>query len=329
MPRRKYRALDLQQLTSPFKLRSTSSYHPPNFLDRRDSFFSEQTTCKHPPSPPKTSTPGGESLELPDSCILRPSSRQALELLRFGSSTPSVNLITTSESLSTEHSYRPRIFLESDFPPLSQGSSRSDSIDNRAQRRCVTLPEPSQHNQLYEDSASISDFDTRSERTATTEPTPYSESYSGSEHSLQINSKPAFTAVESARRLSARFRHKFTRRDSTPNSTESGKYWCRNDMASAFPQMSGDARRHYQSGSTRFENRPPVNRQTPCKNGPLCRKFQEGLYTHSLPLHAPVGSPPTGTCPFNHDFSSTLPPANGLGAYVDPPSILAFRTDVS
>lgn len=60
--------------------------------------------------------------------------------------------------------------------------------------------------------------------------------------------------------------------------------------------MSGDARR-YPSGafSSRIENSRPMNTQL-CRNGPQCRKFQEG------------------TCNFNHDFSSLV--SNGLNGLV-------------
>jgi len=61
-------------------------------------------------------------------------------------------------------------------------------------------------------------------------------------------------------------------------------YTARYDMASAFPQMSGDARRHFPSGPNRYENRAPVGRPTTCKNGPLCRKYQEGLILESLSI---------------------------------------------
>ena len=51
----------------------------------------------------------------------------------------------------------------------------------------------------------------------------------------------------------------------------------RDDMASAVPRMSGDARRYNSSGTARYENKPPMN-QSPqlCKNGPHCRKHKEG-----------------------------------------------------
>lgn len=67
----------------------------------------------------------------------------------------------------------------------------------------------------------------------------------------------------------------FPRRRSNIQLLSRSPVLCRDDMASGFSQMSGDARRHW-SGN-RYENRPPVSRSTPCKNGPLCRKYQEGL----------------------------------------------------
>ena len=48
------------------------------------------------------------------------------------------------------------------------------------------------------------------------------------------------------------------------------------DMATGFQQrMSGDARRFPSTGYTRTENRPPMSTVL-CRNGPQCRKFQEG-----------------------------------------------------
>ena len=59
--------------------------------------------------------------------------------------------------------------------------------------------------------------------------------------------------------------------------TDFGK--CRDDMATAFPRTSGDARRYPSSSSSsgphRLENRPPMSTVL-CRNGPQCRKFQEG-----------------------------------------------------
>ncbi|KAK3679109.1 PAB-dependent poly(A)-specific ribonuclease subunit 3 [Vermiconidia calcicola] len=65
------------------------------------------------------------------------------------------------------------------------------------------------------------------------------------------------------------------------------------DMAAGFQRVSGDARRYPSSSFTRTENRPPMGTVL-CRNGPQCRKFQEG------------------TCNYNHDFSALT--ANGLNA---------------
>lgn len=50
-----------------------------------------------------------------------------------------------------------------------------------------------------------------------------------------------------------------------------------NDMAAGFPMQSGDARRHNSAThrNGRFENQRPMSSQL-CRNGPQCRKFQEG-----------------------------------------------------
>ncbi|KAF2764489.1 hypothetical protein EJ03DRAFT_26451 [Teratosphaeria nubilosa] len=67
-------------------------------------------------------------------------------------------------------------------------------------------------------------------------------------------------------------------------------------------RMSGDARR-FPSSNHRFENQRPMSSQS-CRNGPQCRKYQEG------------------TCNYNHDFSGAFQ-ANGLSKKslnVDSPS---------
>ncbi|KAI7282375.1 PAB-dependent poly(A)-specific ribonuclease subunit pan3 [Hortaea werneckii] len=64
-------------------------------------------------------------------------------------------------------------------------------------------------------------------------------------------------------------------------------------MAAGPQRVSGDARRYNSYGgfNHRFENQRPMSQQL-CRNGPQCRKYQEG------------------TCNFNHDFSSLA--SNGL-----------------
>ncbi len=47
------------------------------------------------------------------------------------------------------------------------------------------------------------------------------------------------------------------------------------DMAAGFHRLSGDARRYPSSTFVRGENRPPMNNIL-CRNGPQCRKYQEG-----------------------------------------------------
>ena len=75
-----------------------------------------------------------------------------------------------------------------------------------------------------------------------------------------------------------------------------------NDMAAGFQRTSGDARRYITTNPVRTENRPPMNGVL-CRNGPQCRKYQEG--SSSLCLHDDiVNLQLTGTCNFNHDFSS-------------------------
>ena len=74
-------------------------------------------------------------------------------------------------------------------------------------------------------------------------------------------------------------------------------------MATVPFRVSGDGRR-----PSRYENRNPMS-NIQCRNGPHCRKFQEGRLplsqstyrSHSLPL---------GSCHYNHDFASMA--SNGL-----------------
>jgi hypothetical protein len=74
----------------------------------------------------------------------------------------------------------------------------------------------------------------------------------------------------------------------------------RDDMAAGINRMSGDARRFPSPGTfnNRYENQRPMN--TLCRNGPQCRKFQEG------------------TCSYNHDFGGGVFQTNGLSTLVPP-----------
>lgn len=83
---------------------------------------------------------------------------------------------------------------------------------------------------------------------------------------------------------------------------------CSDDMATGFQRVSGDARRYPSSNFTRVENRPPMSTVL-CRNGPQCRKFQEGQVQASCVNHS-TGLQLTGTCNYNHDFSGIA--ANGL-----------------
>lgn len=85
------------------------------------------------------------------------------------------------------------------------------------------------------------------------------------------------------------------------------------DMAAGFQRMSGDARRYPSSNFNRTENRPPMNNVL-CRNGPQCRKFQEGLETTLATNASSAGLQLTGTCSYNHDFSGVS--ANGLAVLV-------------
>jgi len=271
MPRQKYTALDMQQLTS--SSRSTSPQH--TAPESCDSFLSEPSCTPRVRAvslPPST---GQDPLQLPDYCIPRPTSRSALELLRFGSLQESVEPSPTNERLppGKPPAAEPLVFAESDFPPLREVLTHpSDLVDIKPARRCITLPESWQQRQYRRASSAP----LRKPETRTRKQTSRSIRYSIIGADSQASRKKASVLIESGDASPEQATDKPLRKDSLCPPVEVRKRRARNDMASAFPQMSGDARRHYPSGSTRYENRPPVNRATPCKNGPLCRKFQEG-----------------------------------------------------
>lgn len=267
MPRKKYLALDLQQLTSTSRSSSTSASSPIS----GEFLFSGALCCRDRTlsEPSKTAS---QALQLPPTCIPRKSSREALELLRFGS----LDLVvepTPKRRPSPDKLHKPIIFVESDFPPLRHVSSPLEGlVDNSCVTRSVTLPESFQQRQSRKSAtASLRDIEIRSRK-----PTARSARYRDKEVGFQRARSTASTPAQFDDSNYSQDTTTYFRRDSLAVPVESGKRRVRNDMASAFPQMSGDARRHYPSGSTRYENRAPVNRATPCKNGPLCRKFQEG-----------------------------------------------------
>lgn len=313
MPRKKYRALDLQQLTLPSRSTTSPFYNTSDAPARHDSFSSQSAGDRLQ----KLLDPGSSPpLELPDTCILTSSSRRALELLRFGSlSTSASSTSSKNEGLSLEHSPRLPFLLDTDFPPLNRSSSNlRDSVDDSLETRLVTSPERLQRSRSLEPiSYSFLNPRTRSWRASPLQTVSLERE--------EVDPQPTCNSdpVEPTTRFLAEYQATTALKGQRRVFTEPGDRRGRNDMASAFPQMSGDARRHYPSGSNRYENRPPVNRQTPCKNGPLCRKFQEGSLLCACLLYAsPVRLPLTGTCPFNHDFSSSMTPANGLGTLVIP-----------
>lgn len=266
MPRRTYRALDFQQLTSAIRSTSLS----PNSPERRDISLPEPN-CNRGRILSHPFTSDQDPLELPHSYNPKPASRPALEQLRFGSLELDLDRTLTNAALLAKPT-EARIFLESDFPPLQRLHSTPPIIvDSGLARRRVTLPETYQQRCLRNSSATVQDSRPRSRK-----PTLRSTRYRDGETDFQSHRQASLAPVgtEGSNLVDATV--KSSRKDSILTPVEAGKRRVRNDMASAFPQMSGDARRHYPSGTPRYENRPPVNRATPCKNGPLCRKFQEG-----------------------------------------------------
>ncbi len=86
------------------------------------------------------------------------------------------------------------------------------------------------------------------------------------------------------------------------------------DMAAGFQRVASDTRRLSSSPFIRSENRPPMSNVL-CRNGPQCRKVQEGPAFPTMSQDSACLQF-VGTCNFNHDFSSV--PANGLGVSVSP-----------
>jgi hypothetical protein len=268
MPRTTYRALDFQRLTLNLRSKPPTADLP----DHRENFLSE-TYCNRGQALSHLSTPDQDPPELPNSHIPRLASRPALEQLRFGSLELALDRNSTHEALLSEKSTEARIFTDSDFPPLQQSPpTPSILVDSDFAGRRVTLPEVSQP-RCYHRTSSAPTQDTRPR---SRKPSLRSTRYRGTDIDNQSSRQASLAPIGTDASSSVDATTILARKDSILPPVEAQKRRVRNDMASAFPQMSGDARRHYPSGTTRYENRPPVNRATPCKNGPLCRKFQEG-----------------------------------------------------
>lgn len=271
MPRTRYRALDFQQLTLPSRSTSPTSS---NSSERRETLwpdFVESTFfCRRGRLRSQLFPPDQHTLELPNTYLPKTASRPALEQLRFGSSELAQNINFADHAPLLGKSTDAGIFLESDFPPLQRHSSTlSVLVDSGFEQRRITPSEA--HHAQRNFSAPVPDSRVRS-RKPTLRSIRYRDGGLDSQSSQYASLAPTGTEESSSVDVTI----KSSRKDSILTLVEAEQRSTRNDMASAFSQMSGDARRHYPSGTPRYENRPPVNRATPCKNGPLCRKFQEG-----------------------------------------------------
>jgi hypothetical protein len=281
MPRREYRALDSQQLTLPS--RSTSPTSSSNSSERRETLWSDFTEskflCRRGRVRSELFSPDQHSLELPNTCLPKTASRPALEKLRFGSSEIIRDTNPANDDSFTEKPTEDGIFSESDFPPLQRHSSTLPVIvDSGFEQRRITPPEAHYRRcSLKVSSAPVPDLRIRSRK-----PTLRSIRHrdGGPDNQRSQHASPAPVGIDEPKSVDVIT--KTSRKDSILTPIEADQRRVRNDMASAFTQMSGDARRHYPSGTPRYENRPPVNRATPCKNGPLCRKFQEGRIPYPL-----------------------------------------------
>lgn len=271
MPRTRYRAPESQQLTLPFRSTSPTSS---TSSERRETLWSDFTEptflCKRGRVRSQLFSPDQHTLELPNTYLPKTASRPALEQLRFGSSGLAHNINLADNPSLPEKSTDAGIFLESEFPPLQRHSSTLPIIvDSGFEKRRITQPE-ARHPQRIS-SAPVPDSRVRSRK-----PTLRSIRYRDGGLDSQSSQHASLAPIGTEESSSVDVTIKSSRKDSLLTPVEAEQRQIRNDMASAFSQMSGDARRHYPSGTPRYENRPPVNRATPCKNGPLCRKFQEG-----------------------------------------------------
>lgn len=271
MPRGRHRALDSQRLTVPSRSTSPTSS---NSSERRETLWSEFTErtflCRRGRLRSQLFPPDQHTLELPNTYLPKTASRPALEQLRFGSSRLAHDINSADNAPLTEKATDAGIFLESDFPPLQRHSSTlSIIVDSGFEQRRITPPEVRQPQRIS--SAPVPDSRVRSRK-----PTLGSIRYRGGGLDSQNSQHASLAPIKFEEPGSVDVTITSPRKDSILTPVEAEQRRIRNDMASAFSQMSGDARRHYPSGTPRYENRPPVNRATPCKNGPLCRKFQEG-----------------------------------------------------
>ena len=274
MPRRKYRALGSQQLTLPSRSTSPTSSNSSDRRETHSSDFAESTFfCRRGRVRSQPFSPDQHPLELPNTYLSKTASRPALEQLRFGSSELAPDTNPAHDAPLSEKPTETGIFLESDFPPLQRHSSALPIIVDSGFRQCHITPPEARHQRCSHrvSSAPIPDSRIRS-RKPTLRSIRYRDGGLDSQSSQELS--PAPIEIEIPSPVDATI--KAPRKDSILAPVEAEQRRIRNDMASAFSQMSGDARRHYPSGTPRYENRPPVNRATPCKNGPLCSKFQEG-----------------------------------------------------
>lgn len=276
MPRKKYRPVHMRELTTVSRV---SWGHPTKASYRRAFTFNSGPSSRERRSQHLLTPEDAAFGPLPST--VAPAYTQA--------SLDQFELKLTQASLESEprHLYPsfgdppPCIFLESDFPPLPASYCESVVGNSRKQqRRSVTLPEPLlgvgsevPHQRPWS-------WASRSERPASPESTT-------SGLGAVVHRTVSEPCPDETKWPSAELPDCFARSvqvDSALDVEEPVVYTARYAMASAYPQMSGDARRHFSSGPNRYENRAPVGRPTTCKNGPLCRKYQEGLHVESLSL---------------------------------------------
>lgn len=277
MPRKKYRPVDMRELTKVSRKPDPSLGLPTETSNRRAFTFNSGPSSRNRRPQPLAPGEGGEFGPLLSTIVPT--------YLQISHDHLGPERAEASLELEPRHLYSslgdppPCVFLESDFPPLPASDNESIvAISTRQQRRSVTLPEPLEGLGTGDPPrSSLWSWASRSERPASPESTVSRLSAVGNRPS----SEPGPNETEWVSEGFPDYFARLLRKDSALDVLEPVVYTARHAMASAYPQMSGDARRHFSSGPHRYENRAPV-RPTTCKNGPLCRKYQEGLIKDSL-----------------------------------------------
>ena len=237
-------------------------------VDRRDSV--RESDVQKSPAPadlaeirPSDSAPEQSTRESPEGVTLRTGDNKKRKQISEAEQTPST--ADRSEPLSQR---RVQELREQHFPPTTPIRPATSSLSGR---RVVSenlhLQRFARNKALAQGFSPASQF-----RRAQQQPSDL--------HYFRVNDRIGPTEPF-ASQLRSVLEHKFEAGKlsgaPTNSSAQIARGQFRDDMASAVPRMSGDARRYNSSGTARYENKPPMT-QSPqlCKNGPHCRKWKEG-----------------------------------------------------